>query len=229
MVRVDERLWFELAPPVWVAGRPAVGTRIQQLLLDDEPERWTPALLNGLCLAALIYQFARRLIADCGAVAKAPPARRWHGAVKRDWIRVPGASLVWSGTSARDARPSPQTWTFLQDLPGSLVDRALRWAPPVVAPLPRNDGYGVVANHVSAVLARVRRPDEATRVHLFDGRIHGARRISVICAGATRVLEPLFRRYRRRLVDAAADGVEAKLLADYSRAQYFRLKGGARA
>lgn len=225
-LRVDERLRFELAPPIRVWGRLSVAAYLRGLLDDPEPRRWPLARKNALRLAAVTYQVAKCFTADLGAAPQPPTPRRWRPQLESGAQSVRAAALVWSGVEPWNVRPLPLTRAYLNLLPDDLVDRVLNWAPPVVVPFDRGSKYWVVACHVAALVARHRRPDADVSVRQLRGRVRRDRTLLDVCAGAVPALKPLFRRHRRFLARIAVDDAEARCLAGYSRAQYFRIKDG---
>lgn len=221
---VDERLLYELAPPLTVSGRPAVVAYLRQLIQDPSPARWTPGLKDALRLAALTYQVANRVAGDLRLVPRPAMVRRWRPEVERGWRSVPASSLMWGGFEPKDVQPLPRTQPYLDDLSEAIVARALDWAPAVVMPVGRHGVHWVIASHVPALLARQRRPDADIRVRVLRGVVSRQRTLPDVCAGAVQLLGPLFRRYRRFLAGFAADDWEAQFLTGYSRAHYFRIK-----
>jgi len=223
---VDERLLFEVAPPLMAEGRLTAFAHLHQLILSPQPERWSPALKDALRLAAIIYQCSRRVVADTGAVPTLPVVRRWRPQLRPSWSSVPASTLIWRDVDAKNIQPLPRTQRYLDDLPEIIIDRTLGSATPVVMPCNRDGYHWVVAGHISAFLARQRRPDVNVRVRLLERGVPRKRSLPEICADTAHLLEPLFRRHRRFLAGISIDDWEASFLAGFSRAQYFRIRGG---
>ena len=200
--------------------------QVHRLLSREGEARWTKGHHNALLLVALSYQLARRLLEDMALAPQplAPRRLRWKLHPRSERIRA--SEIIWTGVGSVKAQPLPRTQTFLAELPKALVLQALAWAPPVVEREDRHGNSAVVANHLTALLARQRMPDQRVQVWRMHYATPQHRTLPEICQGIVHVLAPVYARYQRLIAELAPDESQARLLTGYSRAQYFRLKCG---
>ena len=180
-----------------------------------------------MLLVALSYQLARRLLEDLALAPQPLAPRRLRWKLRPGSARIPSSGILWSGIGSAKARPLPRTHAFMAELPEALVRQALAWAPPLVEPADRHGDSTVVANHLSALLARQRMLGQRVQVQRMHYATAQHRTLPEICQGIVHVLQPVYGQHRRRIAELAPDETQARLLTDYSRAQYFRLKGGS--
>lgn len=225
---IDERVLFEVAPPVELprAWAPSVYLRAflgWQSARHPTTSNAAPTLLT----AAVTYQFASAVLADFDLAPAILQARRCRRAIAPRWLTVPATALVWGERTPRLAQLMPHSRAYLELLPRSLVDRLLRWAPPVVLAADRDKRYQVVANVVSAVGARWHMPEREIQVRLLQGRV-SRRSLEVMCADAVALLGPVYFGYRDVIAYCAKRARWGVLLSGYSRAQFFRTRGRVR-
>ena len=217
---------MEIAPPLRFGGRPLVVGQLHRLLAPSGPARWSTGKGHALLLAALNYQLTRRLLEDLDLAPQPLTPKRWRWKLRQGAERIPVSGIVWSGIGSAKAQPLPRTHAFVAEIPEALVRQALAWAPPVVEPADRHGDSAIVANHLSALLARQRLPDQRVQVWRMHYATARHRTLQEICQGIVHGLEPVYEQHRRRIAELAPDETQARLLSGYSRAQYFRLKGG---
>jgi hypothetical protein len=217
---------LEIVPPLKSGGRPLVVGQVHRLLSREGETRWPKGQRNALLLVALSYQLARRLLEDLALTPQPLAPRRWRWKLCPGSERIRAGEIVWSGLGSAKARPLPRTQSFLAELPEGMVLEALAWAPPVVQPADRDGASCVVANYVSALLARQRLADRMVQVRRLQHATSLQRPLPEICQGIVHVLEPVYEQHRRRITELAPNEVLAHLLTGCSRAQYFRLKEG---
>lgn len=224
--RTSNRLLLEIAPPLKSGGRPLVVGQVHRLLSREGEARWSKGHSNALLLVALSYQLARRLLEDLALAPQplAPRRLRWKLCPRPERIRA--SEIIWTGVGSVKAQPLPATHVFMAELPEALVLQALAWAPPVVEREDRHGNSAVVANHLTALLARQRLPNQRVQVRRMHYATPQHRTLPEICQGVVHVFEPVYARHQRRIAERAPDEMQARLLTGYSRAQYFRLKGG---
>ena len=218
-------LLLEVAPPLKSGGRPLVVGQVHRLLSREGEARWSKGHSNALLLMALSYQLARRLLEDLALAPQplAPRRLRWKLCPRSERIRA--SEIIWTGVGSVKAQPLPATHVFMAELPKVLVLQALAWAPPVVERV-RHGASAVVANHLTALLARQRMPDQRVQVWRMHYATPQHRTLPEICQGIVHVLAPVYARHQRLITELAPDETQACLLTGCSRAQYFRLKGG---
>lgn len=207
-------------------GRPLVVGQVHRLLAKAGEARWSKRHGNALLLVALSYQLARRLLEDL-ALAPRPLVHRrlrWKLCPRSERIRA--SEIIWTGVGSVKVQPLPVTHAFMAELPEALVRQVLEWAPPVVAREDRHGNSAVVANHLTALLARQRLQDQRVQVWRMHYATAQHRTLPEICQGIVHVLAPVHARHQRRIAELAPDATQARLLSGCSRAQYFRLKGG---
>lgn len=221
---VPKSLLFEIAPPLMDGSRPAVVGLLHRLLSAPAlGRRESHGIDNALRLAALNCRLAGSLLADLGSAAKLPRAQRWRTQMQPGSVRVSPLALIWSPLQAGDMRPLPLTREFLDAVPDHLALAVLRWAPPVVAPGTARGEHRVVANHISALLARQRLGAGDVRVRCLAHSTSLARTLPEICQAIALVLSPLCDRHRDRILRLARDEVEGWVFTGLRRAQYFRV------
>lgn len=177
---------------------------------------------NALLLASFNYRLAQRLLTDLALTPGALTPKRWRWQQSPRAERLPASKITWSGFVS--AKPLPETRAFLENVPDEMVRQVLKWAPPLLQPSRANGTSFVVANFLSALLARQRFPDQVIQVRRLGHAISSGRTLPEICQGTVHVLHPVFLQHRRRIAQLAPDEATAKLLSGYSRAQYFRIK-----
>jgi len=170
--------------------------QVHRLLSREGEARWSTGKGNTLLWVALNYQLACRLLEDLALAPQplAPRRWRWKPCPRSERIRASG--IVWSGIGSAKAQPLPRTHAFMAELPEALVLQALAWAPPVVAPEDRYGTSGVVANHLTALLARQRMPDQRVRVWRLHHATALQRPLPEICQGVAHVLAPVYTRHQ---------------------------------
>ena len=221
----SNRLLLEIVPPLKSGGRPLVVGQVHRLLSREGETRWPKGQRNALLLVALSYQLARRLLEDLALAPQplAPRRLRWKLHPRSE--RIPASAISWTGVGSVKAQPLPATHAFMAELPEALLLQMLAWAPPVVEPV-RHGASAVVANLLTALLARQRLPDRRIQVWRMHYGTPQQRTLPEICQGMVHVLAPIYAQHQRRIAELAHDVTQACLLTGYSRAQYFRLKGG---
>lgn len=221
---VPKSILCEVAPPLMDGNRPAVAGLLHRLLSEPgSVGRKSGGVDNALRLAALNCRLASGLLADLGVVAQLPRVQRWRMQTHPGSIRVAPLALVWSPPGPDEMRPLPFTREFLDAVPAQLAIEVLRWAPPVVAPTSTRGEYRVVANHLSALLARQKSGVGEVRVRRLSHSTSLARTLSEICQMIALVLSPLCDRHRDRILRLARDEVEGWIFTGLRRAQYFRV------
>lgn len=217
---------MELVPPLVSGRRPLVVGQVHRLLCQGYQARWTKSQHRVLLLVALSYQLAHRLLEDLALTPQPLPSRRLRWAPCPRSERILATRIIWSSVGSARTQPLLRTHAFMAELPEALVSQTLAWAPPVVQPVDRNGACAVFANHLSALLARQRLPNQLIRVRRLQYGSALQRTLPEICQGIVHVLAPLYAEHRRRIAELAPDERQALLLTGYSRATYFRLKGG---
>ena len=200
--------------------------QLHRLLAQDGETRWSTGKGNALLLAALNYQLARRLLEDLALAPQPLTPRRLRWKLRPGSARIPASGILWLGIGSAKTQPLPRTHAFMAELPEALVRQALAWAPPLVEPADRHGVSAVVANHLSALLARQRMLGQRVQVQRMHYATAQHHTLPEICQGIVHVLQPVYEQHRRRIAELAPDETQARLLSGYSRAQYFRLKGG---
>ncbi len=219
---------LEIVPWIASGGRALVVGQAHRLLAQGDPGRWSKGQRHALLLLALSYQMARRLLEDLALEPAPLGPRTWRWKLCPGSEKIPASTLLWSGIGSGQVKPLPRTHGFMAELPETLVQQVLAWAPPVVAPADRSGNCLVMADHVSALLARHRLPGQRIRVVRTRYATGVPRAIPEICQALVHALGPVFTAQERRIAEFAPDEAHARLLTGYSRAQYYRLKGGAR-
>ena len=223
----SDRRVLEIAPPLLLAGRVLVVGQLHRLLTSRKPARWSTGKNHALLLAALNFQLARRLLDDLDLGPQPLTPRRWRWKLREGAEHIPVSGIVWSGVGSAQAQPLPRTHAFIAELPEALVRQVLAWAPPLVEPTTDRYGYSaVVANHLSALLARQRLLGQQVQVLRMCYATAQHRTLPEIAQSTVHALQPIYEQHRRRIVELALDQSQAHLLTGYSRAQYFRIKGG---
>lgn len=204
-------------------NRPAVVGVLHRLLADPASVRWASGSVdNALRLAALNCRLAGCLLADLGVAAELPRAHRLRTRIQPGPVRVTPSALIWPPSRPDHIRPLPATRELLETVSGDLAHAVLRWAPPVVVPTARGE-YRVVANHLSALLARQKSGVGDVRVRCLAGSTSLTRTLPEACQTIATVLSPLCDRQRDRILRLARDEVEGWIFAGLRRAQYFRV------
>lgn len=226
MGRTSIRLSPEIAPRLDSGGRLLAVGQLHRLL-HGEQGRWSRTKGQALLLAAFNYQFSLRLVGDLGlSPCELVTPRRWRWQLKPRVERVLATNMVWPGLGSALARPLPRTRSFIGQIPEGMVQEILNWAPPVVQS-PGPDGTSrVVANHLSALLARHLLPDQRVPIRRLRHTSSLQRPLPEVCQGIAHALEPLYAQHRQRIAELAPDEHVAYLLTGYSRAQYFRIRDG---
>lgn len=207
-------------------GRPLVVGQVHRLLAKAGEARWSKRHSNALLLVALSYQLARRLLEDLALAPQLLEPRRLRWKLCPRFERIRASEIIWTGVGSVKAQPLPATHAFMAELPKALVLQALAWAPPVVEREDQHGNSAVVANHLTALLARQRMPDQRVQVWRMHYAAPQHRTLPEICQGIVHVLAPVYAQHQRRIAELAPNATQACLLTGYSRAQYFRLKGG---
>ena len=199
--------------------------QVHRLLAQAGEARWSKRHSNALLLVALSYQLARRLLEDLALAPQPLESRRLRWKLCPRSERIRASEIIWTGVGSVKVQPLPATHMFLAELPEVLVLQALAWAPPVVE-RDRHGASAVVANHLTALLARQRLKDQRVQVWRMHYATAQHRTLPEICQGVVHVLEPVYARHQQLIAELVPDETQACLLTGYSRAQYFRLKSG---
>lgn len=226
---VPKSILYEVAPPLMDGSRSAVVGVLHRLLCDPVSMLGkTAGIDNALRLAALNCRLAECVLADLGVGADLPRVQRWQTQMQPGSVRVSPWALSWPPLGAGEMRPLPLTGAFLEALPDRLALTVMRWAPPVVAPASARGEHRVVANHVSALLARQKLRAGDVRVRCLAHSTSLARTLTEICQAIALVLSPLCDRHRDRILRLAHDEVEGRVFTGLRRAQYFRVTAQGR-
>lgn len=129
------------------------------------------------------------------------------------------------------------TVAFLANLGTGFVHEVTRWAPPVVALAPGEDGHvgaqeegqgrvaaPVLGNVVSAFLAKYVDPERKVWVRTVDGQAPTRLNLQQLAVTAIPLLMPVVAQYRDRIVRACPDSGVASLLTGLGRAMVFRIR-----
>jgi len=104
------------------------------------------------------------------------------------------------------------------------VEDVLAWAPPVLQPQVAGKPAFVVANHFSALLARLRLADRSVRVWALEKRVTKPRTLAEVSQATVGLLDPVVARFRHEIARAAPDAKLASLLSGLSPAQVYRIR-----
>lgn len=182
------------------------------------PKRPTQTASNALLLAAIYAQFARSVITDLELHADPmPSARRWQTKTEPRSVQIPALSLLWQQSDVEPSRLE-KTYAFVEAFPRDLAERALAWAPPIVTPPDRHGRRYVIANHITAVLARYVLIEDAVSVRQLSRAVTLRRNITEIAIASAYAISPFYDANIPRIAVAASSLEEATLLTGKSRA-----------
>lgn len=217
-------LRFELAPHLRCrSGRRIEVAQLHDLLCGEPYRKRRGPQKRAFLLCGLSVQVASRLLADLDLNPALPAAKRWTRRLVPGNFRVSARSMAWAESGPLAIHPLPATRSFVHSLPESLVWSALEWAPPVVTPPDRAGHRRVLANHTTALIARLLLADQTVWARVLAKRTAHQRTLAEMCQAIDYVMRPLFDANRRRTAIAAGKLPDAQLLSGYSRAWSARL------
>lgn len=218
----------EIAPPLKSGGRPLAVHYLHDIYSNGllAPLKLTPLTRASLKLCALQHQFAGCVLADRNPQYKLPKAQRWYSEVEPAIVSVPVREIVWGERKGSTHESLPKTRRWVESLPSGIVDHVLKWAPPVVTENGRDSGHVVIANHMTAVLARYLMPEEkiATRQLVLACSLR--RNLEQVCIITSMLATPVFSHNRKFLARSADTLQDAQVLTGYSKAWCARLRQG---
>lgn len=220
---------YEIAPVSALGTKSQAIATLHRLLVGDLKALHHNQLGEALVLAAGIHRFAACLLGDLGAAPAMGGVSCYRAAGRSHPASVAATALTWLGLELGAIRPLPRARAFCSRISYSLVRTLLAWAPPVVVAADRHGHYAVVANHVSAVLARYRCTGEAIDVRVVDRSRSRTRALPEVCQSLVAVLAPICECTWQSVAAGLDRPADAMLLTGRSRAQVFRIRRAMRA
>lgn len=227
--RLSGNYLFELGPDLKVNGRPAPCAVLGSLLAGASCKPYLIGHRRALLLCALSLQCAMLGLKDEEAPPGMPAPRDWRRGIRSPRMQVPAHQLAWSPTPERKPSLFPHLTAYLAQLSHEFVRDVVAWAPPVVVRDASLDTWRVVANGMSALVARFRLGDTAIKVRpLVVESSTLPRTLTEVLQLNAEAMWPLYGRHRRDIACATARLDDAIHLTGYGRAWVAHLRQHAR-
>lgn len=184
--------------------------------LISPPARRTavsPELIEqATLLASACFSFALALREDLGGLSPIPDFTSGAAATRRQLpaqIEAGRLGLLTEGRQEKVVFPIA-THRFLNELPEAFVHDLVRWASPVVSPLPGNGPVPILGNLIPALIAKHRIPKQSVWCRVLIDPVSQTYSTTQIAMAAIIYLGPICKG-RRDLIIGAAPSVSAAM------------------
>lgn len=217
----QSHLLKEIAPPLHSGNRPLPVSVLHDMLCTQTlvPKRLSTSVCRALTLCAVHYRFSELLLSETRPHSfELPSARRWLSRVKPASTKVDSLSLVFQPEDQAAFCPPRLAQRYVETLDEALVGQLLDWAPPVVLDSNRAGEHMVIANHITAVIARYRFNGQLIRIRRLERSTSLRRSVVDMCRLIQHAYKPIYNSNKITIAKKATSLSQAMQLTGKRRA-----------